>query len=185
MSEDTPEYELTVDGGKFADAMRLLARTSKRSAANEMTLAYADGELVAEISGAAAGVPAEGTWPGTVTLSLRATSVFARVEAGKTVLAVTPDERLKVGGTSFPCRRAPLRNLSIDLALDPTLVQLLRLRVAHTDEELLAAGLAEEVTQAEKKLAEMIGSAVLRLKEVGDFSEAISDMVRRHVYGES
>ncbi len=185
MSEESTEYQLTVDGREFTDAMRLLVRTSKRSAANEMTLTYADGDLVAEISGAATGVPAEGTWPGTVTLSRNAINAFARVEAGKTVLAVTPDERLKVGGTSFPCRRAPLQSVSIDLPLDPTLLQLLRLRGAHADEELLAAGLLEEVEKAEKKLAEMIQSAVHQLEEIGDFRERIDQMVRRHVYGEN
>ncbi|CAN5703381.1 hypothetical protein BH23GEM9_BH23GEM9_20240 [soil metagenome] len=184
MSDDNTTYELTVNGSEFADAMRLLDRTSKRSAANEMTLTFADGELVGEISGAAVGVPAEGTWPGTVTLTRTATSAFARAGTEKIVIAVTSDDRLKVGGTSFACRRAPLRSVSIDLPLDPTLVQLLRLRGAHADEELLAAGLLEQVKQAEKKLADMIDSAALRLKEVGDYRRPIDHIVRRQVYDE-
>lgn len=183
MSKGGTTYELTVDGRELTDAMRLLVR-SKRSAGKEMTLTFAD-ERVAEISGAAVGVAAKGTWPGTVTLTRNATSSLARVGKEKNVLTVTPDERLKVGGTSFRCRRAPLRSVSIDLPLDPTLTQLLRLRGAHADEDLLAAGLLERVEQAQKKLADMIQSAALRLKEVGDFREPIDQIVRRRVYGES
>lgn len=184
MTDDSGLYQLAVDGAEFADAMRLLVRTSKRSAANEMTLTFSDGELIAEISGAAVGVSAEGTWPGAVTLTRDAASALARVGTGSIVVAVTPDERLKAGGTSFACRCAPLPTVSIDLPLDPTLVQLLQLRGAHADEDLLAAGLLEQVEQAEKKLADMIHSAALRLKEVGDFHAPIDHIVRRHVYGE-
>lgn len=111
MREGTPGYELTVDGREFAGAMRTLGRTSKRSAASEMTLTYAGGELVAEISGAAVGVSAEGAWLGTVTISRKAIEVLARLDAGKTILTVTPDERLKVGSTFLSC---PSRHFGVD-----------------------------------------------------------------------
>jgi hypothetical protein len=176
-------HELVVDGAEFAKSIRLLVRTSGDSAASEFTLRFEDGEIVADVAGASVSIPARGTWSGVVTVHRRALAVLATIAGGPTPIVITEDGMLRVGGLSFTCRFTPLTHLNLDLALDPSLLQVLRLRRDHTDEELLAAGLLDQVEQAERELDRMIESSANRLQEVGNFLADIREMVRREVYG--
>jgi len=65
----------------------------------------------------------------------------------------------------------------LDLILEPRLVELLRLRITHSDEELLTAGLLKRVTEAERERDSLIASASDGLRSLGDFRAAIQEMV--------
>lgn len=176
-------HELVVDGGELAESMRLLNKMSKHSASSELALTFGGDELMATLVGASVSVPAKGTWPGTVTVHAGVLKVCARMAAGPTALRVTNDERLEVGGVSFSCRCSPLATVRIELPLDPTLRDILMLRDEYSDEELLAAGLLEQVQAAEQKLESHVSSAAACLKDIGDFRERIRQMVQYEVYG--
>jgi hypothetical protein len=65
----------------------------------------------------------------------------------------------------------------LDLILEATLAELLRLRITHSDEELLTAGVLKRVAEAERERDSLIASASDELRRLGDFRAAIREMV--------
>ncbi len=183
MSSTGAGPRLAVEASSLASAVRQILRASRRSAADEITLSYEKGSLVIEATGAAVSVPAEGQWPGIATAHNSMLRLLAKLEGGAIEMWFGADGRLHVGTTSCDARWSQSPVPIVDLPLEPTLRQILRLRLDYSDEELLAAGLLNRVTQAERERDAHIANALHHLKALGDFRAALTEMVRREVYG--
>jgi len=169
---------LTVNASDLSDAVRPIVRASRRSAANEATFSFANGDLVIEVAGVAATVPATGVWPGVATVPKSALGMLANVSGRVLEIRITAENRLHIGGMSFDARWHEGTLTPTDLPIDPPLNDVLRLRQAHSDEALLAHGLLERVALAEAEAARSIENAVDQLKPLGDFRAAIFKLVR-------
>lgn len=176
---------LEIDGAELADAIKPIVRASAKSAAGEVVLGYDAGMLTIEAVGLETSVPATGVWDGACTTHKSVLRMLASVPRRTIVVAVTGDGRLHIDATSLPARWRPGPKPRIDLPLEPDLRALLRLRIEHTDEELLAAGLVERVEQAERERDRLVGNAAYQLRPLGDFEAEIATLVARAIRAEA
>lgn len=174
---------LTVSRDEFTSAARSLSRLSKHSSATELTLTFEDDELVMSVAGAAISVPAAGEWPGTAAVTKGILVALARLEGDPLRITLGEGDQIRIGSLSTDVRWSPDRLPEIDLPLDPSLLQLLRLRLTHSDEALVSAGLFEHTIEADEEMDRLIASAASTLEPLGKFEERIPRMVREEVFG--
>lgn len=172
---------LTLETSDFVAAIRPMVKASKRSAASDVTFSYSRGDLVLSCAGVEVSAPASGDWHGTASTHKSVLGLLVKLKGKAMEVAFTDDGRLHVGPMSFDARWLEGTSPQVDLALEPTLLQLLRLRFTHSDESLLAAGLLERVLRAERERDRHIESAAHRLEDLGDFRSAINTLVRDSV----
>ena len=172
---------LEMDGGDLVNAVKPIVRASAKSAAGEVVLSFEAKMLTIEAAGLDTSVSATGIWNGACTTNKNALRLFATVPRQTIIISVTGDDRLHIGATSLPARWRPGPKPQIDLPLEPDLRALLRLRIEHSDEDLLGAGLLERVERAERDRDRLVKNAAHWLKQLGDFEAEIATLVARRI----
>ena len=170
-----------MDGGDLVNAVKPIVRASAKSAAGEVVLSFEAKMLTIEAAGLDTSVSATGIWNGACTTNKNALRLFATVPRQTIIISVTGDDRLHIGATSLPARWRPGPKPQIDLPLEPDLRALLRLRIEHSDEDLLGAGLLERVERAERDRDRLVKNAAHWLKQLGDFEAEIATLVARRI----
>jgi hypothetical protein len=168
---------LVLDGAELRDALEPILRASARSAASEVTVRFADGMLIVDAVGVSGSVPASGVWDGFCTTDKSALHLLASAPKGELSISVTPDGRLVVGSASVSGRWGRGSAPQVELSLEPPLRDVLRLRMTHSDEELLATGLLQRVQQAERQRDRLVREAAARLSSLGEFQDRIAEIV--------
>lgn len=154
-----------------------MLKAARRSAADEVMLSYENGELIIDAGGASASVPASGNWNGVASVRRSVLGTRTSFKDGPVEFTVTADGRVQIGPMTVDARWTQRPKPQLDLILEATLAELLRLRITHSDEELLTAGVLKRVAEAERERDSLIASASDELRRLGDFRAAIREMV--------
>jgi hypothetical protein len=152
----------------LAIALRTLAKFVKRKQQAEAVVSFADGTLQIELPGGLVGVPADGEWSGEV----RVPGSFF-VSFAKTLPDVDPlpvqvrGDRFYLAGLSVRCVTQGAGGERIQLPLDPPVLDVLRVRLQHSEEEIERSGLTALVRTAEEKREQLIMQAHSHLHQLG------------------
>lgn len=179
MSEPT----LKVTGSELVEAARFLRKTAKASEGSELVLSFETDTLTLEVLGTSYQVGASGDWPGTCRVPKRLLDVLVRQSGGDVTLQVLAGERLHIGEVSVDCIWSSATKPDIEMPLNPSLLEILRVAADHSPSELAAAGLLELVIEADGKMKDRIARATEILRPFGDSSAVLRAWVEAQVAG--
>jgi hypothetical protein len=154
---------------ELVEALGRMARLIPQEETAEALVSVDEGMLSISVSGVAVSLPAFGTWTGEVRVSAR----FIRMvgldpPAGDPLVVEVRDERLYFGTTlSAPCVEQDGWRSEVPIALNATVVDVLRLHFLYSQERLERAGLIKRVKEAESVALEAIAEAAKPLEAIG------------------
>lgn len=152
----------------FVIELQRMFRVVRRRNAGQALLLYDVDTLLVRVPGTECAIPAIGTWRGEAQISstwLRAIATLP--PEGDPLVVAYHNGRLKIGSSSTSCRWAPVGSAVIEVPLDLTLLDKLRLTQAHTPETLDNSGLAKLVADARSEAGRRIAAAARELAPLG------------------
>lgn len=170
MNTASPEMKTRLEVAKpeFIEELKRLTKVLGRRSAGDALLRYEDGKLRISIGGAEVGMAAHGQWQGEGRVSAAWIRAFVKVPpAQDPVVFEVQGGRMRVGGSSIPCRWQVPGAPTIEVALSMGLRDRLRLGFAHAEAELEKSGLAPTVADARTELEERIAAAAKQLAPLG------------------
>lgn len=154
---------------ELVEALGRMARLVPQEESAEALVSVDEGMLSISVSGVAASLPAFGTWTGEVRVSAK----FVRMvgldpPSGDPLVVEVRGERLFFGTTlSAPCVEQDAWKSEVPIALNATVVDVLRLPFLYPQERLERAGLTRRVKEAESIAVEAIAEAAKPLEAIG------------------
>jgi hypothetical protein len=142
----------------FATLNRLLPARSRKS--GELVLSFAGGLLAIEGPGAGLEVAATGTWPGRARVSASITKMMATAPPdGDPLMLGYSEGRLVLAGSTTLRFKAAWEDISparLEIPIDATDRDLLRVADSQTSAELTSAGLTGLVCTAEQRFQKVV-----------------------------
>jgi hypothetical protein len=166
---------------ELVETLGRMARLIPQEETAEALLGVDDGMLSISASGVAVSLPAFGTWTGEVRVSAR----FIRMVGldppeGDPLVVEVRDERLFFGTKlSAPCVEQDAWKSEIPIALNSTVVDMLRLHFLYSQERLERAGLARRVKEAESVALDAIREAANPLEPLGISADDLQRLILR------
>ena len=165
----------------LVEALGRMARLIPQDESAEALVSVDEGMLSISVSGVAASLPAFGTWTGEVRVSAK----FIRMvgldpPTGDPLVVEVRDERLYFGtALSAPCVEQDTWKSEVPIALNATIVDVLRLNFLYSQERLERAGLGRRVKEAEFVALEAIREVAKPLEAVGMNADELQRLVIR------
>ncbi|MBI4408512.1 MAG: hypothetical protein HY561_02310 [Gemmatimonadetes bacterium] len=175
------QARLEVDGAELIEAARFLRKMARASAGSELLLSYADATLVLEILGTTYSVPASGTWPGVCRVAKRFVGLLAKIPKGRVSLTVMETGHLHVENSTVECLWERAASAKIEMPVNPTLLEVLRVAAEHTPADLAASGLLELVIKADGERKDRMRQAAAALKPFGDATSVLTAWVDQQI----
>ncbi len=187
MSERLPslargeQRRVSVARHELVEALGRMARLIPQEESAEALVSVDEGMLSISVSGVSVSLPVFGTWTGEVRVSAR----FIRMvgldpPAGDPLVVEVRDERLYFGTTlSAPCVEQDGWKSEVPIALNATIVDVLRLHFLYSHERLERAGLAKRVREAESIAVEAIREAATPLEPLGISADDLQRLILR------
>jgi hypothetical protein len=182
---EPPSVELAADN--LFDAMRDLAKLVKVRQHPQSVLGFGEGMLSIEAGGMAVKVPATGVWPG----EARADTAFLLglsrgLPRSQRLRLSVENGRLTVHGASGPkfssgCIWQPTAPSSIQLPINATLVDFLRVGLEYSKEDIAAAGVEHEVDEARRRATTLVDRAAETLAPLNISKAALAQFVRAQI----
>jgi len=178
--------ELIVKGSDLHDALRSLRKFSRRLKGFDATLSYEEGGLLIQAGGVGAAASAEGSWPGVATAPLiffvrgltgipKEDTVRIWYEVGRLHVANQSWKR-SIGATWTPQGRP-----SVQVSLNASLIELLRLAINHSPADLESMGVLRKVQAAAERRDQLVQRAAELLNELEIEHSSLEALVDRHV----
>lgn len=168
MTDPQGLQRLVVDRKVLVDELRRLGRVLKRADAGEALFIHDVDRLVIQVGGAECMLPATGTWTGEVRVSASLLRMVARVPPAQDPVTIeVRDGRMRIAGSSAPCRWQPPGQALIEIPIGLDLRGRLRLAFAHPPAQLEASGLAPLVAGARAEMERRVQAAAVQLAPLG------------------
>jgi len=187
---DTLMRSLVVSKNELTVAAKRLVRSTAKSRLrdSELVLRFRDWYLLLEIPGGAVEVPATGRWPGLVRVPAIVLLLLAKGEPpGDPVELEIQDAEFHVRAGSahlkFKAQREDISPQHLEVALDATDREYLRLAVDHSPAQILSSGLEKRVNGAEKRFQVLVDQAYLHLLQYGILRDDLEASLRALVTG--
>lgn len=149
-------FAVQVSRKDLASALRTLARFVKRKQEADAVVSFADGTLQIELPGGAVGVAAQGEWDGEVRVPGRFLLTYAKsLPAADPMPVEVRGDRFRLAGLSVGCVLQEATGDRIELPLDPSVVDILRMLARYSDEEIERSGLTALVSRVAMQFAEI------------------------------
>ena len=164
----TSMARLEVGRAVLVEELKRMAKVLGRSRSGEAVLMYRDEHLLMRLGGAQFAIAAKGRWPGEARVAsswIRAMTKVPPVQ--DPVIIQVRGGRLHMGGSSIPCRWQAPGAARIEVPLGMELLELIRIGLAHSDDELQKSGVAQAVAKARADLEKRIKAAVRQLAPMG------------------
>jgi hypothetical protein len=159
---------LTVDRSELIPVLKSIGKIVKRSETGEAVLYREDDMLKIALPGVEVGVAAEGHWPGRARIPAQFLLVLARVPPdGDPVHFRVEKGRLRINSSATACVWKEDTDSPIELPLNPPFTMLLSVAYHYTPDDILRAGLQDNVASAEQRRDTLIGQALAILSEFG------------------
>lgn len=157
---------LTVPRAPLITAAKRLTRaaTEKRIKAAEVVLRFEERHLFLEVPGGTDAVPATGCWPGSLRVSGMVLILFAKGEWPAELIELSYADgylHIRVGGAriKYQAHWQDISTSRIDIALDATDRDYLRLPLTYAPAQITSSGLDKQVAAAEERLQKDIDRA--------------------------
>lgn len=159
---------LEVAKADLVEELKRLAKVLGRRRGAEALLRYEGGKLRICIAGAEVGMAAHGQWQGEARVSADWLRAFGKVPpAMDPVVVQVEGGRMRVGGSSIPCRWQVPGAAVIEVPLGMGLRERLQLAARYPESELTKSGLSSLVSEAQAELEKRIAAAAKQLAPLG------------------
>lgn len=181
-TEQVPIVEYLIDGKDWAqtiDGLNNIVRLGRQSR-GDLIIGFGQKEVRLTCGATSVSVPALGNAAGSVAFprgALHPLKVDARSFAKTSIRLWLDGGRLHIGNLAMACTWQPDTAPAPPLALNASLLDVLRLPYGMSQEELAAAGLACLLAQAEERLNALVGNATHDLAPLGIPREEIRQFV--------
>jgi hypothetical protein len=176
---DETGFRLTVSRPEFLQMLATFKRFSTKPDMGDVRIRMEGEEVVFSLTGIAAGVAAKGTWPGEVRAPGRLVVALDKAPPdGDPIRIEVRAGRLVAGGFSIGCTIQAADEPRIELPLDATLLEVLRVAASHSKEEIRESGLESVVSAAEEKAGKLVGKALKALEPLGIERRDLIELVR-------
>lgn len=170
--------QLRVGTTELKKALKTL-ETATESLEGDIVLRHEDGGLVFRYRGAEVGVDTDGDWPGIARVPARFMMRIATTLAPDARIRLSVDDEgttFHVGSASASCAwEAP--GAVVTLPINATLLDTLRLGIRHSADVIRRSGLEQQVSDAQKEMAERIEKAAALLTPLGIGEEPVRELV--------
>ena len=174
--------DFTVPSEAWIRALNTLQRVSKTGRpASDVVLKFGNNEVELLHAGTSVAMPANGRGQGQVAFSgsyIRPLASVMRCMGTEHVRIWQMDQELHVGTSTIICRWCEEFPAEAPLPSFTSLRQILQLRYAHDHAELVSAGLAECLFEAEAEKESMVAQAAEILRPLGISLPALDHFVR-------
>jgi hypothetical protein len=175
---------LEVARAGFIEELKRLKRVVTRKQPGQVVLSYADGYLTLAVGGGEIQLPATGRWPGEARASGAWMSALARVPpVADPVIFQVKGGRLHVATLSMECQWQRKESASLELPLNATWIDTLRLALQNDETTLERSGLAGRVANARQAASACIDNAMKHLAALGVERSELEALVIRAVRG--
>ncbi|MEQ1861833.1 MAG: hypothetical protein ABMA13_18090 [Chthoniobacteraceae bacterium] len=183
MSETTAMLEIR--RSDFTDAVKPLLKIARPRKGEEAVLSFDGSFLVIELGGGGVGVPAKGIWPGQArVVGEFVTSLMKAPPVGNPIVFKIMDGRIFAGSASIGCAWQAAEAKKIELPVNATPLNFLRISETYTDEEIRDAGLHKLIKLAREGRDEKVARAAHHLASLGITADDLREFIRKRVLGE-
>lgn len=173
---------LEVPRTQFVEELKRVKRVLKRKNPGQAILSFADGHLVLTLGGAQIQLPATGRWPGEARASASWLIPLATVPPVQDpVIFQVKNGRLYVATLSVECQWQRHDSAVLELPLNATLVDTLRLALEHDGMTVDRSGLTGPMLDARRAAAACIDGAMEHLAALGVDRKALEALVAQSV----
>lgn len=177
--------QLEVPLAPFVEELRRLKRVLTRRNMGEVVLAFADGTLSLRVGGAELRLPASGRWPGEARASASWMAQLAKVPPTKDPVVIqVKNGRLQVAMLSVSCHWQRIESAVLELPLNATLIDTLRLALQHDTAALESSGMSGSVLDAQRAAARCIDKAMEHLAPLGVSRQDVVALLVRTILGQ-
>lgn len=177
---------LEVPLAPFVEELRRFKRVVARKNVGEVVLAFSDGTLSLRVGGAELRLPASGRWPGEARASAAWMAQLARVPPTKDPVVIqVKSGRLQVAMLSVSCHWQRIDSATLELPLNATLIDTLRLALQHEPAILERSGLARPVLDAGQAADRCIDRAMVHLAPLGIARQDVEALVARTILAQN
>jgi hypothetical protein len=173
----TPHGKLEVDRGELTDALSLLTGEAARKLfRHRAVLRFAEGELRIVLGSRSTGASAQGHWPGSASVHPRGLmGLLDVIPDRETVTLVAEGRWVRIGSMSVGAVIVGSDGLQIDIPLNPSSGDLLRLNAGHSPEAVAAAGLQKPVEDAMEEFEVALERVVALVESFGISRDAVEN----------
>jgi len=169
---------LRVNRPELEDALKKARKFLKPKDRSEAVFSFDQGSLRVQMVGMTFTATAEGVWPGQARVPIASMGIFLSGIPGADWIEVRiHGDRLGISTLSVPCAWDPIPTQAIQLPLDPSLLMILQLSLAHSREHIAASGLEKVLEGAEKRRDELVEKAAELLRDLAVSPSDLLDMV--------
>lgn len=162
------EFHLEVDRKELAEAINRVSVSLPRKGDLEVRIEFQGGYMSLASAGASTQVAVEGLWPGFVRASLRALQrIKDKLPPSDPLPLRFSNGRLHIENWSVPGTWQDLGATPISLTIQPTLLDLLRVRAQEPAAKVVSSGLSSAVEGAVLKTRRLVGEAAGILSPLG------------------
>jgi hypothetical protein len=178
---------LKVKRDEFQQALRFVSKVAKGTTRAEAIISFDGGSLELDLGGVTARASAQGEWPGPARVNAQfLLGLLKTLPDGDPLTVSAEDDRVHVCGSrtrySAKCTWQDAEGDLIKLELNPSLVRILCLRIAHADEDITRSGLTRILEEAEARRDTLIARAADALVPLGirpgDVRRLVDDRLR-------
>lgn len=176
--------ELQVDRDPLLAGLRLLVKQVKLAKAGEAIVSFDAEKLCVRIGGVEIKAPARGDWTGEARINGAYVAALAKLSPrSNPVCLQVKDGQVKLDGLSIPCRWQAAGKATIEIPMNASIADVLRLGIRHSDVTLERSGVLGVVTKARERRDERAAKAAELLGEFGvkfdDLMSLVDEALRR------
>ena len=164
----TPTARLEIARAVFVEEVTRMSKVLGRSRSGDALLMFRDGALQIRMPGAETTMPAQGRWPGEARVAASWVRALGKVPPTQDPIVIQVyGGRLHIAGSSNTCRWQAAGKGTVEVTLGMSLLDLVKLDLAHSDEVLEASGLTPAIVEARQKIDKRIKAAARQLSTLG------------------
>jgi len=163
---------------EFEQALRGLAKISRFNQSSEAVIGFADGDLEVTVGGATVRVSAQGTWPGEAVMDAALLMGVGRLlPTGDPLTLAVEETTFSIQRWRAPCRWQVPEIAAIEVPMNASRLDYLRLGLVHTLDQLDRSGIRPEYDKAVEHRDGDITAAHNYLREYGVTHEEVRKLV--------
>jgi hypothetical protein len=181
--------QIEVDRAALIGGLRRLARTLKSAKAGEAVLRFEGGQLFIRIGGAEVALSATGRWSGEARVNGAWVLAIAQYPPATDPIFIRIEKsRLHLARLSVPCEWQETGAAVLQIPIEASIVEILRIGLDKTDDILQQSGIHEPIADARRQCKTLVVKAANALRPLGvkriDVQELVNDRIRTPDVGE-
>ena len=176
--------KVTIGQAEFRLAIERF-KTRRKVKPREMAILGFDGRFFSiEALGLVAAMHSEGLWPGLATFPAAYIAALAKVPPKEDPVIISCDEsRVHIGTLSISCSWQRMSDTLLEIPGAPDWLVLLSTKYASSRGQILAAGIQQEIDNAERKLSRLLDRAAKPLEILGITGADLRPLVEAKLRG--